>query len=99
VRRCFEGRVAHYYRIAAVVLAIVLDKTDRYGVLTHRDGVAANGCGHSFVRYSRRFGVFMIRTSTLRTNRIENVVRQLPKYKIDLCGRIGVGRRHRVAPD
>jgi len=73
-----------------VVLANVLDKTDRYGVLTRRDGVAANGCEHTFVRYSRRFGVFMIRTSTLRTNRIENVVRQLPKYKIDLCGRIGV---------
>jgi hypothetical protein len=49
------------------------------------------------VRDSRRSGLFMIRTSTMRTNLIEHVVRQLPKYKIDQCSRIGVGGRHRVA--
>jgi hypothetical protein len=78
---------------------MVLDKTDRYGVLTRREGAAADDCDHTFVRSS------MLRTLNL----IDHVVRQLPKYKIDQCSRtFGVRRlrrrvvrrlRHRVVPD
>jgi hypothetical protein len=35
----------------------------------------------------------------LRGRQAGHVVRQLPKYKIDLCSRIGVGGRHGVVPD
>src|SRR5262249_62159642 len=89
----------HYMKTAPLPLPCLVKKPSCYVVSPRRNGVAANGCDHTFVRYSRRFGVLMIRTSTMRTNRIEHVVRQLPKYKIDQCSRIGVGGRHGVVPD